>query len=80
MERLTRTLVVIAVGLLALGTGAGCRQPTVREPDPYLTLEPDGGPAPEMAPEAKGFFKPNRLPGGWSGQASEIEQSLGVGS
>lgn len=78
MERLARTLVLIVVGLLALGTAAGCRQQSLREPDPFLTLEPEDGPAPAMAPEAKGFFKPNRLSGAWSGEAAEIEQSLGV--
>lgn len=81
-------LVVGAFFLLlpALGCNRGYKQAMLQPPGPspdvvgqdVVVVGGDRPTATELAPEAKGFFKPDRMSGAWSSEAAAIEESLGV--
>ena len=82
-------LLVVTVGLGTALAGCETRKQMVdrRDPDEAIAaakyraeaLEADRADDLRASTVAKGFFKNNRLQGGWSDQANEIEESLGVG-
>ncbi len=72
---------------LAIVVGAGCdthRWSTRQDQDQSSSSDGarviggDAGDSPKSG--AQGFFKNNRLSGGWSSQARDIEKDLGVGN
>lgn len=81
----SRRLLAAAVAALGVSVSmglAGCTpwksqvRPTPQAEPPEL-LDVEQGAAAEKQ-LLKGFFKPTRLPGGWSAEANEIEKHLGV--
>jgi hypothetical protein len=77
-----RWLAVVVSAGCAGGALAGCTplsslvKPQTPVPPPAL-IEAEGD-SEESSQLVRGFFKPTRLPGGWSSEANEIEKNLGV--
>lgn len=84
---LRQGLLVVGVGAAVLGCETQKKLAVRDDPDEAIAaasarveaLEGEDKDDLRASKVAKGFFKNNRLPGGWSDQANEIERSLGVG-